>query len=272
MKAMILAAGQGTRLAPLTDSLPKSMIPIRGMPVLEHTLIRLRGHGVGEVIINVYHQPDVIPAYFGDGSRWGVRITYSLENELLGTAGGVKHAAWFFDGPFLVLYGDNLSTCDLSRLARHHRDRGAVATMALYQRDDPCSSGIAEMDSEDCIVRFVEKPRPEEVFSHWVNAGIYVLNREILDLIPTGQPCDFGREVFPLLLSEGRALYGYRMQGDEELWWIDTPADLARVQREYEYDQKSVPVGRSGCLIQVRAIHTNATEPLGCDRVQEAER
>ena len=237
MKAMILAAGKGTRLAPLTDSLPKSMIPIGGKPVLEHTLIWLRCHGVAEVIINLYHQPDAIPAYFGDGSRWGVRITYSLENELLGTAGGVKHAAWFFDSPFLVLYGDNLSTCDLSQLARHHRDRGAMATMALYRRDDPSSSGIAEVNAEDRIVRFVEKPRPEEVFSNWVNAGIYVLSPEILELIPAGQPCDFGREVFPRMLVDGRALCGYRMQGDEGLWWIDTPADLARVQRAFEYDQ-----------------------------------
>jgi NDP-sugar pyrophosphorylase family protein len=236
MKTMILAAGQGTRLGPLTASLPKCMIPIGGMPILEHTLIRLRCHGVAEVIINLYHQPDVIPAYFGDGSRWGMRITYSLEQELLGTAGGVKHAASFFDGPFLVLYGDNLSTCDLSRLARKHQEHGAMATMALYWRDDPTSSGIGEVNAEDSIVRFVEKPRPEEVFSNWVNAGIYLLNPEVLDLIPTGQPCDFGREVFPRMLAEGRTIYGYRMQGDEGLWWIDTPADLARVQRAFEYD------------------------------------
>ena len=237
MKAMILAAGQGTRLAPLTASLPKCMIPIGGMPLLEHTLIRLRDHDISEVIVNLYHQPDVIPAYFGDGSQWGVRITYSLEEELLGTAGGVKQAAWFFDEPFFVLYGDNLSTCDLSRLARKHGQRGAMATMALYQRDDPSSSGIAETNAEDRIVRFEEKPRPQEVFSKWVNAGIYLLNPEILDLIPAGQPCDFGREVFPRLLSQGGALYSYRMPKDEGLWWIDTPADLARVQRAFEYDK-----------------------------------
>ena len=238
MKAMILAAGQGTRLAPLSDSLPKCMVPIGGRPVLEHTLIWLRSHAVGEVIINLYHQPDVIPAYFGDGSRWGMRLTYSLENELLGTAGGVRHAAWFFDGLFLVLYGDNLSTCDLSRLARKHRELGAMATMALHWRDDPSSGGIAELNAQDRIVRFVEKPRPEEVFSNWVNAGIYALSPEILELIPAGQPCDFGREVFPRMLAERRALCGYRMQGDEGLWWIDTPADLARVQRAYEHDER----------------------------------
>jgi len=236
MKAMILAAGQGTRLAPLTDSLPKCMIPIGGKPVLEHTLIWLRSHGVGEVIINLYHQPHVISAHFGDGSRWGMRITYSQETELLGTAGGVRQAAWFFDAPFLVIYGDNLSTCDLSQMARKHRERGAMATMALHWRKDPSSSGIAELNADDRIVRFVEKPRPEEVFSNWVNAGIYVLNPEILDQLPAGQPCDFGREVFPRMLADGRALCGYRMQGDEGLWWIDTPADLARVQQAYEYD------------------------------------
>jgi mannose-1-phosphate guanylyltransferase len=237
MKAMILAAGQGTRLAPLTDSLPKCMIPIGGMPVLEHTLIWLRCHGVGEAIINLHRQPDVIPAYFGDGSRWGVRITYSQENELLGTAGGVKHAAWFFDAPFLVIYGDNLSTCDLSRLARKHREHGAMAMMALHWREDPSSSGIAELNADDRIVRFAEKPRPEEAFSNWANAGIYVLNPEILELIPAGKACDFGREIFPRMLADGWALYGYRMQGDEGLWWIDTPADLARVQQAFEVDR-----------------------------------
>jgi len=237
MKAMVLAAGQGTRLAPLTASLPKCMIPIGGMPLLEHTLIWLRDHGVEEVLINLYHQPEVIPAYFGDGSQWGVRITYSLEEEVLGTAGGVKHAAWFFDGPFFVLYGDNLSTCNLNRLARRHRDRRAMATMALHRRDDPTSSGIAEVNAEDRILRFVEKPRPEEAFSNWVNAGIYVLNPEILDLIPTKQPSDFGRDVFPHVLAEGRALYGYRMQADECLWWIDTPSDLERVQRAFGYNK-----------------------------------
>ena len=236
MKAMILAAGKGTRLAPLTDTLPKSMIPIGGKPVLEHTIVWLRCSGVSEVIINLYHQPHVIPAYFGDGSKWGMRITYSQETELLGTAGGVRQAAWFFDAPFFVLYGDNLSTCDLSQMVRKHRERGAMATMALHWRADPSSSGIAELDADDRIVRFVEKPRPEEVFSNWVNAGIYVLNLEILDQIPAGQPCDFGREVFPRMLADGRALCGYRMQGDEGLWWIDTPADLARVQQAYEYD------------------------------------
>lgn len=237
MKAMILGAGKGTRLAPLTDSLPKCMISIGGMPLLEHTLVRLRGHSVRDVIINLHHKPEVIPAYFGDGSRWGMQITYSPENELLGTAGGVKQAAWFFNTPFLVLYGDNLSTCDLSQLARRHQQNGAMATIALYQRNDPFSSGIAEMDTQDRIVRFLEKPRPEEVFSHWVNAGIYVLAPEILDLIPSGQPCDFGRDVFPRVLSEGLPLYGYRMQGDEELWWIDTPADLERVQQAFEHDR-----------------------------------
>ncbi|MDZ7336958.1 MAG: nucleotidyltransferase family protein [candidate division KSB1 bacterium] len=229
-KAMILAAGQGTRLRPLTERIPKCMALIGGKPILEHTIGWLRQYGVTEIVINLYHLPEVIRGYFGDGRQWGVRITYSPEVRPLGTAGGVRNAARFFDGPFFVWYGDNLSTCRLDRLWQFHQSRGGVATLALHHREDPRQSGIVDMDENERITRFLEKPRPDQVFSHLVSAGIFVLEPQVLEATATEAAQDFGRDVFPALLADGQPLYGYRLSGDESLWWIDTPEDLARVQ------------------------------------------
>ncbi|TMI85022.1 MAG: nucleotidyltransferase family protein [Bacillati bacterium ANGP1] len=230
VRAMILAAGLGTRLRPLTDHTPKCMVPLGGKPLLEHGILWLRKHGITELVINLHHLPDVVTGYFGDGGRWGVRITYSHEPQVLGTAGGVKNVEGLFRGPFFVWYGDNLSTCRLDRLWERHDAHGGVATIALHYREDPAHSGIVAEDDQGRIVRFLEKPRPGEVFSHWVNAGIYVLEPAVLDAIPGGRAVDFAHEVFPGLLAAGRPVYGYRMAEDEHLWWIDGPDDLRRVE------------------------------------------
>jgi len=227
---MILAAGQGTRLRPLTESIPKCMMPIGGKPLLEHTILWLRKYGVTDLMINLHYLPQVVKDYFGDGQRCGVRVTYSVEKEALGTAGGVKNVAWFFDGPFFVWYGDNLSTCRLDRLWEFHRAKGGIVTIALHYREDPTQSGIVGLDENDRIVRFLEKPTPDQVFSHWVSAGIFVLEPAVLQAIPAEGTPDFGRDVFPGLLADGQSLYGYRMSQDEGLWWIDTLDDLQSVQ------------------------------------------
>ncbi|HSJ59155.1 MAG TPA: nucleotidyltransferase family protein [Anaerolineae bacterium] len=228
--AMILAAGAGTRLRPLTERVPKCMVPVRGKPLLEHTIEWLAQSGVTRIVINVCYLPQVVTDHFGDGSRWGVSITYSPEAEPMGTAGGVKRAAHFFDGPFFVWYGDNLSRCRLDRLYAFHHARGSAATIALHYRDDPCQSGIVGLDGQDRIVRFLEKPAPEEVFSHWINAGIYVLEPRVLDAIPAGTACDFGRDILPVLLAGGVPLCGYKLSASEGLSWIDTPEDLRRME------------------------------------------
>jgi mannose-1-phosphate guanylyltransferase len=136
----------------------------------------------------------------------------------------------FFDAPFFVWYGDNLSTCRLDRLWEFHLKKGGVATIALHEREDPTQSGIVGLDEDERVFRFLEKPRPEQVFSHWVSAGILVLEPQALEAVPSEGAPDFGRDVFPALLNQGAALYGYRMSKDEGLWWIDTVADLQRVQ------------------------------------------
>lgn len=228
---MILAAGKGTRLRPLTDTIPKCMVEVAGKPILAHAVERLRAAGVRDVTMNLHHLPHVVMDYFKDGSAWGISIRYSTEPELLGTAGAVRKVRKNFTSAFYLWYGDNVSTCRLDRLAAFHRSRRGIATIALCERDDPSSSGIAELNGADRIVCFVEKPAADQVFSHWVNAGIYVLEPVVLRYIPTGRASDFGRDVFPALLRAGKAVYGYRMGPGEGLWWIDTARDLERVRR-----------------------------------------
>src|SRR5512146_2599604 len=156
MKAMILAAGEGTRLRPLTDKLPKPMMPLGNKPLLGYTLALLAQHNIRDVAINLHHCPETVRDYFGDGSAWNVRITYSFEPELLGTAGAVKKLEAFWNEAFLVVYGDNLTDCDLTRLVAFHRAQGGLATLALFWRDDVQHSGVVALDEHDRITRFVE--------------------------------------------------------------------------------------------------------------------
>lgn len=228
---MVLAAGHGTRLLPLTKSVPKCMVPLWGRPILEHTLEWLVSFGVVDIIINVSHLAETVIDHFGNGHRWGANIRYSVEPEPLGTAGGVRNASWFFDGPFLVWYGDNFTRCDLMRLAQFHRAKSAVATMCLHYREDVSQSGIVELDSDDRVLRFVEKPRPTEVFSRWVNAGVYLCEPDVMRFIPDEGTPDFGHHVFPGLLMANQCISGYRLSAAEGLTWIDRPEDLQRPSR-----------------------------------------
>lgn len=236
---MLLAAGEGTRLRPLTEKLPKPMILIAGKPILQHNVELLARHGIREIAINLHHCADEVTSHFGDGSRFGVSITYSYEPELLGTAGAVKKFESFFqDIPstlplvagqaFLVVYGDNWIECDLARLIAFHQARAGIATLALHYREDVRHSGVVALDGSDRVLQFVEKPRADQIPSHWVNAGILVLEPKVLDHIPASVPSDFGKDVLPHLLEQGERLYGYRLTGDEGIRWIDTPEDLRR--------------------------------------------
>ncbi len=229
-KAMLLAAGEGTRLRPLTESVPKCMVPVGGKPVLERNIEWLRDFGITELMINLHYMPDAVKQYFGDGSRWGVNLHYSVEEALLGTAGGVKNVEPFFDGPFFLWYGDNLSTINLEKLWRRHRQQAGLATIALFYREDPTASGIVGFDDNKRITRFLEKPTAEQVFSHWVSAGIFLLEQQVLDAIPPAVASDFGRDVLPAMLADGLPMFAYQMEKDENLWWIDTPFDLQRIQ------------------------------------------
>jgi mannose-1-phosphate guanylyltransferase len=204
MRVMIMAAGIGTRLRPLTDLMPKPMAPIVNRPALYHILKLLRDYRFREVVINLHHLPNQITSYFGDGSSMDMQIEYSYERELLGTAGGVKNNASFLGGDtFLVMSGDALTDINLSGLVAAHRRYGSIATMAVKEVADPSQYGVVVTDDEDRVVGFQEKPHRDEARSRLCNCGIYVFEPEILYEIPPATFDDFGRRVFPDLLRNG---------------------------------------------------------------------
>ena len=234
MKALLLAAGEGKRLRPLTEELPKPMIPVAGKPILEHNINFLARWGIRKIAINLHHCPEVVMNHFGEGLGFGVDITYSYEPELLGTAGAVKKLERFFDETFLVIYGDNVIDCDLKRLIAFHHEHGGIATIALHYRDDVSQSGVVVLNGNDRVIHFLEKPHADRAISHWVNAGILVLEKEVLNYIPSHTSSDFGREVLPGLLGQGERLYGYRLGEGEEIWWIDRIEDLDHVLNSFK--------------------------------------
>jgi len=209
MKAIILAAGEGTRLRPLTRDRPKPMLPLGGQPLVGYLVALLREHGVREIAVNLHHRPDSIRAYLGDGRDFGVRVTYSHEETLLGSAGAVKELERFFDESFFVLYGDVLTDVDLSALVERHQECHASLTMALHEAEEASRCGIAEIDGEGMVRRFVEKPPPCEVFSTWANAGVYAAEPSIFRFIPEDSFFDFGNQLIPLLLEKEERIGAY---------------------------------------------------------------
>ena len=228
MKALILAAGQGTRLQQLTARRPKPMLPIRSIPVLEHTIRWLQSYGIVDIAVNVHHFPEAIVDYFGDGCRLGVSIVYSFEDQLLGTAGAAKQLAGYLDEPFVVVYGDVVTNLDLRRLVDFHRDRARdertspVMTLALYRVSDPTQCGIVDVGPSGRVLRFVEKPTAEQVFADLAFSGIMVCDPCILDRIPAGRVYDYGHDVIPDLLLNGAPIFAQPISADEFLVDIGT--------------------------------------------------
>jgi mannose-1-phosphate guanylyltransferase/phosphomannomutase len=217
MKAMILAAGEGTRLRPLTNETPKVLVPINGVPQIEYTIRWLKQNGISEVAINLYHLGGKIREILGDGSQRGIRIVYSEETSLLGTAGGVKKLQPFFDDTFAVIYGDVLTDFDLSEMLRFHRNKQAIITLALQRASNPAEVGVVELDETQRVVSFIEKPSPSPVNGALISGGIYIMKTEVLDYIPEDCFCDFGFEVFPNIIQRGLPAYGYRLRDDDYL-------------------------------------------------------
>lgn len=231
MKAMLLAAGYGTRLRPLTNTLPKAMVPVGGIPVIEHNLLLVKRHGIQDIIINLHAHPEAVPAYVGDGSRWGLQVTYSFEQNLLGTAGAVKHVQDLLDQEtFAVVYADNLSDCDITSLLALHRRSAAVATLALHTPQDPRSSGIVSVDEDGRVRGFVEKPQDYNPrMGKWANAGVYILEPDVLQTIPPATPYDFGHDVFPHLLATAQPVFAAHVCTYHLT--VDTPERYAEAQR-----------------------------------------
>jgi NDP-sugar pyrophosphorylase family protein len=226
MVGFILAAGEGSRLRPHTEHRPKPMIEVHGHPILEYNVRALAAVGIHRIFINTHYRGEVIKAFFGDGEQFGVRITYLDEPVLLGTAGALGPIRSALDETIVLLYGDNLTDGDLGEIVGEHRRSGAVATLAVFEREDVLASGIVGIDASGRVTRFLEKPAPEQVFSHWVNAGILVAEPAIATFIPASGASDFGREVLPAMLAAGEHLQGYRMH--DHLWWIDSLDDYER--------------------------------------------
>jgi mannose-1-phosphate guanylyltransferase len=210
MKAMVMAAGLGTRLRPLTDFLPKPMMPIANRPVLHHLLNLLHRHDVREVGINLHAYPEMIQSYFGDGSKLDMSITWSHEPELLGTAGGTKKLQSFFgDETILVTSGDGLHDIDVTALLGHHRRTGGIATLSVKPVSDPSAYGVVILDRDTRIRGFQEKPRRDEAKSELANCGVYVIEPELLERVPQDAFHDFGRDVWPQLVAANEPIFAY---------------------------------------------------------------
>ena len=235
MKALILAAGKGTRLGRLTTAYPKPMLAVAGRPLLAYHVDWLRDHGVTQIAINLHHAADVIQNYFGDGSAFGVAITYSYEPELLGTAGAAKRLEKFFDERFAVVYGDVFTNINLTRLAAFHVDRMAGAdngvTLSLYRVPNPTECGLVDIDEQGRVHRFVEKPRADQVFTDLANAGVLICEPRVLARVPAEGVVDFGRDVLPGMLTDLLPVFGFPIAPDEYVIDIGTPSGYARAQQ-----------------------------------------
>ena len=220
MKAFIMAAGVGTRLEPLTMAVPKPMVPVCNLPVMLYNIELLKKYGIKEITANLHYFPEQIQGYFKDGKDLGVKINYSFEEELMGTAGGVLKMAKTCDKPFcafIVLSSDVLMDIDLKKLIDFHKKKKALATVALVEVDDPSEYGVVILDDNGKISSFQEKPKKEKALSRLANTGVYIFEKEVLSMIPDDKFYDFGRQLFPELVKKKKAFYGCNSKD----YWID---------------------------------------------------
>lgn len=252
-QAVILAGGQGTRLRPLTHARPKPIVPLLNRPFLRYQLALLRQHGVTDIVLSCSYRVEDVRAAMGTGDEAGVRLRYALEAEPLGTAGGVRNAADLAGGRLIVLNGDILTDADLGAVLRVHEAREARATICLIRVSDPTAYGLVETTADGAIRRFLEKPRPEEVTTDLVNAGIYILEADLVRRIPAGRAVSIEREFFPGLLHDGVRCLGVPL-GDA--YWRDIGSPGA--YREAQLDllrgrvaTRLAPAGepRDGCWV-----------------------
>ena len=211
MKALIHAGGLGKRLG--LEDIPKPMYKIDGKPILEHNILLLKKHGIFDICITTHYKREIIEDYFGDGGKLGVKIQYSFEKELLGTSGALKNIEWFLDknGSFLLLYGDNYTNINLKEMLSVHKVQNPIATIALFDPTKSTNSriagGVITMDKDNNLLSFIEGKGNKA--AGYVNAGVYVLDYKIINIIPTTSPSDFGKDIFPKLIENAFPLKGY---------------------------------------------------------------
>jgi mannose-1-phosphate guanylyltransferase/phosphomannomutase len=242
MKAVIMAGGEGTRLRPLTSNAPKPLLPLVNRPMMEHIVGLLKRHGIDEIVVTVAFMANAIRDYFGDGSEFGVTISYATEETPLGTAGSVRNAMTHLTERFVVISGDVLTDIDLSAIIELHDEKKALATIGLAHVDNPLEFGIVIAREDGSIERFLEKPTWGQVFSDTINTGIFVLEPEIFDYIEPDRPVDFSGEVFPRLLDDGQPLYGAIAEG----YWEDVGTLEAYVRAHKDILDAKVAVDSPG--------------------------
>lgn len=240
MKAIVMAGGEGTRLRPLTCGVPKPMVTLLDKPMLEYAVEHLLLHNIDDMAFTLMYKPSVITDYFSDYKK--AKIDYFVEDTPLGTAGSVKNASLFVDGTFVIMSGDALTDVDITHAVSFHRQRGAKATIVLKKMGKPLEYGVVITDEQGRIERFVEKPGWEDVFSDTVNTGIYILEPDVLDLIPYGQKFDFAADLFPLMMKQGMPMYGYVT----DKYWCDVGNIESYIKAHEDILRKNVAVQIEG--------------------------
>ncbi|MDK2799808.1 MAG: mannose-phosphate guanylyltransferase [Clostridiales bacterium] len=217
MKALLLAGGKGSRLQPLTNRLPKPMVPIMGKPLLERTIANLKKSKIKEIVLSTCYQSNYIKEYFADGSQFDIKINYISEDIPLGTGGAIKNAEKYFDDTFIVLNSDILTDINIDQLIKYHKSKSALATIVVTNVKNPSQYGVIEYDQEDYITSFKEKPQPHEITSNYINAGVYVFEPQIFKEIPANRVVSIEKETYPMLLRKGYKVAAYK----NDAYWLD---------------------------------------------------
>jgi mannose-1-phosphate guanylyltransferase len=237
MQALILAGGEGTRLRPLTTTVPKPVVPLVDRPFIQFMLDWLIGHGVDDIVMSCGHMASGVRNVLGDGSAFGIQLRYVEEPQPLGTGGALKYAEPLLDDRFLMLNGDVLTDMDLTAQLAQHERTGARATLALTPVEDPSAYGLVRTADGGEVEEFVEKPSPDQIDTNNISAGAYVLERSVLELLEAEQPASIERDVFPRLVGEG--LYGYVSGG----YWLDIGTPARYLQGTYDILERTVETG-----------------------------
>ena len=227
---ILLVGGFGTRLKPLTDEMPKPMLPIAGIPVTEHQILAAKKAGITTVVLATSYLSEIFTPYFGDGSQWGMKLLYAVEKEPLGTGGAIRNAAELLEGDenVVIFNGDVLSHHDIAAQVKFHEDKSADVTLHLISVEDARAFGCVPTDADGRVTAFLEKM--DNPVTNSINAGCYVFNRSVINQIPLGKIVSVERETFPALVTSGRPVFGYK----EQAYWLDvgTPAALFKGSRD----------------------------------------
>jgi NDP-sugar pyrophosphorylase family protein len=229
LKVLVLCGGQGTKMRPLTLTIPKPMLPLGYKPILEHSLNFFKQRGLYNFILSIGYLGEAIIKYFGDGSSFGVSIKYSPENRALGTGGAIKNAENLINSTFIVMYGDVLfGDLNIQDVLNFHRNRGGLGTLVLWNTRDARGFGLVELDAEDRLINFIEKPK--RLVSGWINTGFYVFEPKVFEYIPRNRLVSLENEIIPELIERGE-LFGFRYEG----YWADIgkPEDYERISKDF---------------------------------------